>query len=575
MGSKTHNASTATSTTIPQGPKTNKRLSSSEQFVELEQEYRRLKDIRVTLEQRYCELQAEFTRLQQFQLNLNSIASPESTASIIAEPILNSEQNNLSDTDSLKSPIRVAELYAGSGAGRIALEAITQTFPVQFNYVFTSEKNQFARKCYATNFLDGDTQNPSFNEDITQIKKENFARVIPDFDLLIAGFPCQSFSKANPKRQGIHDNKNGMHPQIVLDLINAKKPSLIILENVKGIKSMPGPSEEISLPAYIVQQLISAGYLVQSSILESHHFGVAQNRERWYLVAVRQDSQYALKFASFNFPQGEADALTLFDIISMEESANAPSESIKKAIMLNSMHIANAQDDTPKKIAEYSIAGTTYFLRYNGVGILLRNQDKEKLINYATRQRSVSVFNKYPTLVSSGGLKTPLLELGRVLSINEMKKLQGFPCWYTLPQGTTSQKALSLFGNSFTVPVIQAVATALLGCHPDWPKANEVPSKPKTQATTRTSSPKPSDIRTLKETIDKAAAYRSESSAFRLVKPTNLFNKLAGRCPAEQHQPLDPDKKPSVLRRLYSFYKASPTSTTTDCKHPSCENLTF
>lgn len=110
--------------------------------------------------------------------------------------------------------------------------------------------------------------------DIRKIK----ARRLPDFDLLIGGFPCQSFSVAG-KRKGFKDTRGTLFFEIAR-IVATKKPKLLLLENVKGLLS----HQQGHTFGTILSTLDELGYDLQWQVLNSKNFGVPQNRERVFIV---------------------------------------------------------------------------------------------------------------------------------------------------------------------------------------------------------------------------------------------------------------------------------------------------
>ena len=111
------------------------------------------------------------------------------------------------------------DLFAGIGAFRVAMQSIGG------ECVFSSEWDKFSQQTYEKNF----GEKPS--GDITKID----ARSIPNFDVLCAGFPCQPFSNAGLKK-GFGDTRGTLFYDIA-KILEAKKPKVFMLENVKGLKS--------------------------------------------------------------------------------------------------------------------------------------------------------------------------------------------------------------------------------------------------------------------------------------------------------------------------------------------------
>lgn len=110
--------------------------------------------------------------------------------------------------------------------------------------------------------------------DITQIN----ARDLPDFDLVVGGFPCQAFSVAGSRR-GFNDTRGTLFFEIAR-IAQEKKPRLLLLENVKGLLS----HDQGRTFRTIISTLDELGYDCQWQVLNSKNFGVPQNRERVFIV---------------------------------------------------------------------------------------------------------------------------------------------------------------------------------------------------------------------------------------------------------------------------------------------------
>lgn len=132
-----------------------------------------------------------------------------------------------------------------------------------------SEVDKYAIQIYQKHF----PEHKNYG-DIKNIKTED----LPEFDLLVGGFPCQSFSIAG-KRRGFDDTRGTMFFEIAR-ILKAKQPRLLLLENVKGLLS----HEEGRTFATIISTLDELGYDLQWQVLNSKNFGVPQNRERVFIV---------------------------------------------------------------------------------------------------------------------------------------------------------------------------------------------------------------------------------------------------------------------------------------------------
>ena len=167
---------------------------------------------------------------------------------------------------SIDKEIRFIDLFGGIGGFRLGLERANSS---KFKCVWYCDIDKYAVQTYNKNF--NENYKPT---DITKVEP----RDIPDFDLLCAGFPCQSFSIAG-KRRGFKDTRGTMFFEIVR-IVKAKRPSYLLLENVKGLLNH-GKGETFRV---IVQTLSELGYDVQWMVLNSKFFGVPQNRERVFII---------------------------------------------------------------------------------------------------------------------------------------------------------------------------------------------------------------------------------------------------------------------------------------------------
>jgi len=132
-----------------------------------------------------------------------------------------------------------------------------------------SEIDKYAIQIYQKHF-----PNHKNYGDITEIKAEE----LPDFDLLVGGFPCQAFSIAG-KRKGFKDTRGTLFFEIAR-IIRQKQPRLLLLENVKGLLSHNKGDTFLT----IIQSLDELGYDLQWQVLNSKNHGVPQNRERVFII---------------------------------------------------------------------------------------------------------------------------------------------------------------------------------------------------------------------------------------------------------------------------------------------------
>ena len=328
--------------------------------------------------------------------------------------------------------MRFIDLFAGIGGFRIALE--------EFGHkcVFSSEMDKYCQKVYEDNFKD----TPS--GDITQISENN----IPDFDILTAGFPCQPFSYAG-RQEGFNDKTRGTLFFDVLRIIKAKRPKMFLLENVKGLKSHNnGETMDI-----ILSSLKELGYDVHWKILDSHKFGVPQKRERWYCVGFD-------KKVDFKFPIQTNPNTTLKDIVDVEakhpdlelskfEKSRIQHHFSSSEIRVphdNSMYAPNTKKG---KHGVFSFLKPDKTLRFH-IGDAAKTQIQEA---YYCSLDSVA-----PAIIAAREPK--LWDISRRLSVDECRKLQGFPDNFIF--NVSNLQAKKQLGNSVAVPVIREIVRNML-----------------------------------------------------------------------------------------------------------------
>jgi len=164
--------------------------------------------------------------------------------------------------------IRFIDLFAGTGGIRLAFEQACSEFDIETKCVFSSEIDKKASASYELNF----GENPL--SDITKVTD------VPDFDMMLAGFPCQSFSYAG-KQKGFADTRGTLFFDIER-LLKKKKPKYFLLENVRGLTS----HDKGRTFQTIKTSLESLGYKVDHLLLNSSNYDVPQNRVRIYILGI-------------------------------------------------------------------------------------------------------------------------------------------------------------------------------------------------------------------------------------------------------------------------------------------------
>lgn len=140
---------------------------------------------------------------------------------------------------------------------------------------------------------------------------------LPEFDVLIGGFPCQSFSISaqNPPRLGYKDERGMLFFEMV-KILKEKQPRFLIAENVKGLLSA---NKGKAFPM-IIQEFEKVGYHIKFKLFNASEFGVPQKRERVIIVGFREYSDYA--HFSFPKPATQFNKVTLSRVINESDNAN-------------------------------------------------------------------------------------------------------------------------------------------------------------------------------------------------------------------------------------------------------------
>ena len=175
---------------------------------------------------------------------------------------------------------RIIDLFAGLGGIRLGFQEAMDVLGLETECVFSSEIKQYAIKAYKDFY----GKDEVVNGDITQIDVVD----IPDFDVLLAGFPCQPFSSAGV-RKGFKDTRGTMFfeiERILKGKIESGHPAMgFLLENVEGLINHDG-GDTLKI---IIDHLEALGYKVSYKLLDSKFFGLPQSRKRVYIVGTLTD----------------------------------------------------------------------------------------------------------------------------------------------------------------------------------------------------------------------------------------------------------------------------------------------
>lgn len=180
-----------------------------------------------------------------------------------------------------KRKVRYIDLFAGMGGLRLGFEQGFKEKGFQTECVMTSEI-----KPYAIDILNHNFNHNLMVGDITKVKEDD----IPEFDVLLGGFPCQAFSTAG-NRRGFEDTRGTLFFDVAR-IIKAKKPYAFILENVEGLVThdLENKTDKIGKTLKVIlKTLEDLGYMVSWKVLDAKYFGVAQSRKRIFIVGTLDD----------------------------------------------------------------------------------------------------------------------------------------------------------------------------------------------------------------------------------------------------------------------------------------------
>lgn len=341
---------------------------------------------------------------------------------------------------SKEAPFTFIDLFAGIGGIRLPFQALGG------ECVFTSEWDKFAQKTYIANY--GEVP----NGDITLIKSAE----IPSHDILLGGFPCQSFSQAG-LRQGFNDTRGTMFFEIQRILAH-HRPKAFLLENVKQLRShdkgrtlktildiLKGTSTD-TLPTDVpmsedARHALSEklNYSVDFKVLRAADFGIPQNRERVFIVGFDKD-YYGDDFnidTAFEWPEPTHEPTCVGDIL--EDLSHLSIEEDKYTI--SDKLWAGHQ----RRKAEHKSKG-------NGFGYSLYNRDSE----YANTISARYYKDGSEILID----QTELDKNPRKLTPRECANLQGFPQEFIVDAVSHGQ-IYKQFGNSVCTTVVEAIATQM------------------------------------------------------------------------------------------------------------------
>lgn len=318
--------------------------------------------------------------------------------------------------------LKCASFFAGVGGIDIGFEGFGDKQSDTFEVVYANEFDPYPVKTYELNSdLKVDCR------DIREVVKNIDA--IPDFDVMLAGFPCQAFSIAG-YRQGFDDEKGrGTLFFELIKVIRKKKPSIVFLENVKNLVTHNG-GDTFST---IIDALEKEGYKSPHyKVLNAMTYGNSpQNRERIYIVAFKNEDENK----RFKFPEPVPLQISIRDIIDFDHQLD------EKYYYTDGKY----KGDIYKKLVDgMDSVDTVYQWRRQYV-----------------RKNMSGVVPTLTANMGTGGHNVPLVKTKygiRKLTPHECFNAQGFPDGFKLPTDMAESRIYKQAGNSVCVSVISRIA---------------------------------------------------------------------------------------------------------------------
>jgi len=310
------------------------------------------------------------------------------------------------------------DLFAGVGGMRISLSKALKKIGLMDDCKLYSEINSYSQQTYEKNFPP-----TKLIKDIKSVKEKDIESTIPDHDILLAGFPCQPFSRAGisnrkflKRSHGFEDKDQGDLFFNILSILKIKKPKAFILENVQNLKTY----QNGEILEEMLKKLRKHYYVPEPEVLNAQDFGLAQRRKRIFIVGF-------LNFnGKFKYPEPTFKKTVIKDFLD-----NYP---IKKYIISDLLW-----DSHQKRKIRNKKAGKGFGFR----------------LSYPTDEATVTISARYykdgsECLLYRGEGKNP-----RRLTPREVFRLQGFPESFKF--SVSDLQAYKQAGNAVPINVVEKV----------------------------------------------------------------------------------------------------------------------
>jgi len=290
-----------------------------------------------------------------------------------------------------KKILKIGSLFCGCGGSDLGalggfkyINTNYKKLPTQISYAL--DIDQKAINTYNHNF-----KHPAVVGSVTDVKPVD----IPDFDILIGGFPCQSFSTVNPTKDPFDDR--GQLYKDMAKILKDKQPKAFIAENVKGLMVL----KKGEIFRSVLKEFEQQGYRLSFHLLNSANYGIPQRRQRVFIVGIRKDINKTFKFPSPLFYEN-------------------PDSNHKSWVPLKQVIKSLVPDDNKYYFSKRAVEGMKNAKKNMKRGLW---QDLEKTcLTITSHLAKVSLNSRDPVLLVS-----PKEELYRRFTPQEAASIQSFP----------------------------------------------------------------------------------------------------------------------------------------------------
>ena len=331
----------------------------------------------------------------------------------------------------IKKP-RLVSLFSGCGGMDKGFEL------AGYKRVWANDFDKDAQAVFKLNLGEIDCR------DIREVPVED----IPECDVLTAGFPCQPFSNAG-NRKGVYDSRGNLYLEC-LRIIENKHPKVVVFENVKGLLSSKHQNGK-KLIEVIKEDLEQLGYIVKYDLVNASDYGVPQNRERMFLVAVDSKEEKA-----FVFPEKIKDKENL----TLQHILDIPSEVPNQVDWPLSPQAAGMIEQIPQGGSWKSIPYENLSPRFQRI--------RDNMVRYHSPNfyRRFGMDEINGTITASAqpencGIVHPIYN--RRYTIREIARIQTFPDDFLfIDEGTKNITAMyKVIGNAVPVRLAQVLGEAI------------------------------------------------------------------------------------------------------------------